>query len=429
MTIAGLSSATLQSLLQQLNSGSSNGSSGSANSLLSALSNSGQSGSSSTSTTTSGTPAYVLSSSQKQTQSQLFSYSNLGTLINKTESSLSDLLNQNGRGAAVDGLGRPLTHSISVDVKSLATAQTLTSGSFPAADTNVLGTGTLKLTVGTATPVSVSITDGSLNGVSKAINDAAAGIATKVVQNNDGSYSLQITGGKTGAANSFGLSGLSDLVYDPTTGTGTLHATTQAADASYTVDGVAHTSATNDAVQVAPGVVTSFTQTGAQTLSSPIGQSNASTAAQTLVSDFNSLVAADPTTGSSSTSKATLTQILDKIAAESFNTSTGKKSLADLGVTVGSTGTLSIDQAKLTSAYTSDPTAFNSVISQAASAIKTTLEGSNGVGNQVKSSVHTLMTQLVHIPTLAEVMSGNTSSSSNSSSNSVASQILSGFSA
>lgn len=425
MTVSGLSSATLQSVLQQLNSGSSNGTSSSVTSLLNDLNNSGQS-----STTNSATPAYVLSSSQKQSQSQLLSYSNLGALINKSESSLSDLINQNGAGVAVDGLGRPLTSSVSVSVDSLASAQTLTSGSYPSTSTDVFGTGTLKLTVGTGTPVSIDITDGSLDGVSSAINNAAAGIASKVVQNNDGSYGLQITGNQTGAANSFALSGLSDLVYDPSTGVGTLQATTTAADASYSVGGVSHTSPTNDNVQVAPGVTTSFTQTGTQTLTSPIGQSNASNSAQTLVSDFNALVSADPTTSSSTASgKSTLTQILDAIAGQTFGTGASSKSLSDLGITVGSNGTLSVDQTKLSSAYTSDPAAFNSVISQAAEAIKSKLSQGNGVADQVKSSVQSLVTQMAHIPTLAEVLSGSSNSASGSSSTSVASQILSGFTA
>ena len=241
---------------------------------------------------------------------------------------------------------------------------------------------------------------------------------------------LQITGSKTGAANGFGLSGLGDLVYDPTNGTGTLQATARAADATYTIGGVSRTSPTNESVPVASGVVASFTATGPMTLSSPIGQSNASGAAETLVSDFNALISADPTSASTTSSgHSTLTQILDKIAGQSVSTQTGTKSLADLGITVGTDGSLAIDQAKLTSAYSADPAGFNAVITQTAAAVKTTLSSNNGVAEQVKSSVGTLMSQLVHIPTLVDVLSGNSTSAGGSSNSAVASQILSGFSA
>ncbi len=427
MTVSGLSTATLQTLLSQLNSGSSNGSSSQTTSLLSALKASKQTTSTNANTSAGSSPAYVLSTSQKQTQSQLFSYSNMGTLINKAESGLANLLNQNEAGVATDGLGRPLSSAVTVDVTHLATAQTLTTGSFPSSDTTVLGTGTLNVSVGSGSVVPVTINDGSLSGVAKSINDAAAGIAASVVKNNDGSYSLQITGAKTGAENAFSLSGISDLVYSPSTGQGSLQATTTASDAAYSVGGVSKTSPTNDNVTVAPGVTTTFTQTGTQTLSSPVGQSNALNSAQTLVSEFNSLVSADPTGGTTSTSSksTTITQMLDKVAQQSF----GGKSLSDLGISLGTDGSLSINQSTLTAAYNADPKAFNTTITQAAESIKTALSSSNGVASQVHSSVHSLLTQLVQIPSLAQVLAGNTTSSSGSSSSGVASQILSGYSA
>ena len=430
MTVSGLSSATLQSLMSQLNSGSTSGSSNSATSLLNELGKTAQSSASSTANSAQSDPAYVLSASQQQNQSQLLSYSNMGALINKTEGSLTSLINQSSQGVAVDGLGRPLTNAVSVDVNSLASAQTLTSGSFPADDTGVLGTGTLNVTVGSGTAVPITITDGSLNGVAKAINDASAGIAASVKQNSDGSYSLQIVGSNTGAENTFSLSGISDLTYNPTTDSGTLSATAKAADASYTVNGVGSTSPSNENVQVAPGVVTSFTQTGPQSVASPVGQSNATQTAQSLVSDFNSLVSADPTASSSSSSNSTsITKMLDQIAGQSFSVDGTSKSLADYGITVGSNGSLSVDQSTLTSAYSADPAGFNSVISQAAKAINDTLSSNNGVATQIQSSMSNLVTQMVHMPSLAEILAGNSSGASGSSSTSSASQLLAGMSA
>lgn len=431
MSVSGLSSSTLQSLLAQLNSGSTSSGSNSANSILDALTQSGQTASTDNLEQSSGSsPAYVLSSSQQQSQSQLQSYSNLGALVNKAESSLSSLSSQNSLGIALNGSGQPLTSAVAVDVQSLATAQTVVTGSYPADDTNVLGTGTLELTVGNGAAVPITVTDGSLNGVAAAINDASAGIAASVKQNTDGSYSLQITGTNTGANNKFGLNGISDLVYDPSSGTGTLTATATAADAAYTVNGVSATSPTNDNVKLADGAVTSFTKTGVQSVASPVGQAQAATTAQTLVTDFNSLVAADPSaSSSSSTNSATLTQVLDSVAGQSFAVNGQAKSLADYGITVGSNGQLSIDQSTLASSYSADPAGFNSLITQASKALNSTLSSSNGVADQVQSSVSSILNQLVQMPNLAQILSGDSSTASGDSSSSMASQLMSGLSA
>jgi len=350
----------------------------------------------------------------------------MGALINKAESSLSTLIDQNGQGVAVDGLGRPLSSSVSVDVNALAAAQTLTSGSYPSTDKNVFGTGTLNVTVGSGSVVPVTITDGSLSGVAKSINDATAGIAATVVQNGDGSYSLQITGNKTGVGNGFSINGMNELVYDSGTGTGTLQATAKAKDASYTVNGVTHTSPTNDNVTVAPGVTATFTQTGAQTLASPIGQSNSMNSAETLVSDFNSLVSADPSASAGSSSGSTsITKVLDSIVNQNF----GGTTLSALGITVAGDGTLSINQATFGSAFSANPNEVNAAIGQAAQAIKTALSTGDGVANQVKASVESLAVKLAQVPSLAQILAGNSSTASGSSSSSVASQMMSMMSA
>jgi flagellar hook-associated protein 2 len=430
MTISGLSTATLQSLLGNLNSGSAGSSSDQATNLLNSLKAASQPSPSSVSAGQS--PAYVLSDSQKQSKNQLLSYSNLGTLINKTNSSLNEVITSTGQAPAVDGLGNPLLGSVAVTVNNLATAQTLDSGSYPTSDKAVMGTGALSLSVGSGASISINVTDGSLSGVATAINDAAAGISAKVVANNDGSFKLQITGNNTGASNGFSLSGISGLVFNPTTNGGDLQATILAADASYTVGGVTKTSPSNDQVSVAPGIVTSFSQTGTHNVTSPLGQSTASSNAQTLVSEINALIKADPNAGQSSASSSTnttLTKILDTIAGQSFSVGTGSHSLSDLGISVGSDGTLAVDQTKLTAAYQSSPTIFNSVINQASKAVETTLSGAHGVSSQVKSSVQTLVAQMVHLPSLADILAGNSTSSSSSSNSSLTSQLLSGFSA
>lgn len=437
MSVSGLSSAALQTLLQQLSSGSStssnSSSSASTSSLLtSLLSNSASTSSSSASsglTGTAGTPAYLLSSSQKQAESQLVSYSSLGKLISTTEDSLSNLIKQNSQGVAVDGNGKPLTTSATVDVTQLAAAQSLSSSSYGSADTSVFGTGTLTVTSADGSSQEISITDGSLNGVASAINGASAGIAAQVVQNSDGSYSLQIAGDSTGAANAFSLSGISDLEYDASTGSGALQATSTAQDALYTVNGgTQQSSPTNDNVAIAAGLTTSFTATGSHSVSSPVGESQAESTASTFVSDFNALISGLPSdqqassSSSSSSSSSTIGNILESIANQTFTVGTTQMSLSDIGISVGSDGSLSLDQSKLSSAYASDPSAVSGVLNQVAQQVSDALSAKGGVGDQVQSSLSTFVTQLVQIPSLADFLSGNSSSTGGS----VADQLLSG---
>jgi flagellar hook-associated protein 2 len=436
MSVSGLSSSALQTLLQQLNSGSSGSSSASTSNLLSSLLSNSASTSSSTSSSSASSsalsalgnsPAYVLSSSQKQAESKLVSYSNLGKLISTTEDALSTLIKQNGQGVAVDGNGKPLTTSATVDVTQLAGAQSLSTSSFGSADTSVLDTGTLTMTMPDGSSKDISISDGSLNGAATAINDSSAGIAAKVVQNSDGSYSLQITGNSTGSGNAFSLSGIADLTFDSTSASGALQETSKAQDALYTVNGgEQQSSPTNDSVSVAPGLTTSFTATGTHTVSSALAAAQAETSANALVSDFNTLMSglpSDQQASASTSSSSTIGSALEKIAGQTFTVGKSQMTLADIGITVGSDGTLSLDQSKLSSAYASDPTAVSGVIGQVAQQISDALSQKGGVSDQVHSSLSTFVNQLAQLPSLADYLSGSASSSSGGS---VADQLLAG---
>jgi flagellar hook-associated protein 2 len=357
----------------------------------------------------------------------LLSYSSLGKLISTTEGALSTLIQQNGQGQPVDGNGKPLSASATVDVSQLASAQALSSSSFGSNDTAVFGTGTLTVTAADGSSQNIAITDGSLNGVASAINNSAAGIAADVVQNSDGSYHLEIAGISTGKNNAFSLSGISDLAFDPSTGSGALQQTNAAQDALYTVNGGAQQSSpTNDNVMVAPGITASFAATGTQTATSSLGQAKTEQTASSLVSDFNALVAGLPSDqqASAATSKtSTIGSALEQIANQTFTVGSSKMTLADIGITVGSDGTLSLDQTKLDSAYAADPTSVSGVITQVAQQVNDALSQKGGLGDQVQSSLGTIVSQLVHVPTLADYLSGNASSSGGSA----ADQLLAGM--
>lgn len=414
MSVSGVSSATLQNLLQSLNSGTSNSSSNStsglSSSLLGALAATNVSASDSASASTSNSPAYVLSSSQKQAESQLLGYSNLGKLISNTESALKGVISQNNLGQAVDGNGKALTTNVTVSVSQLATGQTLASSSFGSADSAVFGTGTLTLTGSTGASKDLTITDGSLNGVASAINGSGTGVNAYVVQNTDGSYQLQLTG-PTGAANAFSLSGIPDLAFDPSTGAGTLQQTVAPHDALYSVNGGAQqSSASNDSVTVAPGVTTSFTATGSQSIATSLGQTQSTQSVNSFIADINAMISglpSDQQASASTSSSTTIGGVLAKLAGQSYTVGNSQKTLADIGITVGSDGSLTLDQAAYQTAYSADPSAVTGLVNQVAQSINNALSQKGGASDVVQSSLKSMVSQMVHVPTLADYMSSS----------------------
>jgi flagellar hook-associated protein 2 len=162
--------------------------------------------------------------------------------------------------------------SHSVTVQQLAQSQTVTSGAFATADA-VVGGGTLRIQLGTqpsgadsftADParaeVQVAVAAGAtLAQVRDAINAAGAGVRAAIVKDGD-QVRLFVTGSTTGANQAFRLTvddddgtptdaaGLSAFAYDPVAAAGAGENLTRvrgAADAQYTIDGVALTARTN----------------------------------------------------------------------------------------------------------------------------------------------------------------------------------------
>ena len=386
-----------------------------------------QSGSAAAAPSTGGASAsYLLSLGSQQAQSAVLGYNQLGKLVNQAEDTLAGL----GQSSTLRTAGGAITQQFTVDVQQLAAAESLSSGTYPDPSKTVVGTGTLTIQLGTVgtsggsftasgTPVTVAITDGTLNGIASAINNAKAGVTATVVQSSTGVYQLVVTGNATGAANAFSLSGVTGLTYDPSAPTSGALALTQAAqDALYTVNGTAQTSPTNQNEAIASGVVANLTAVGVTTVSVPFGQQQASAAAQNLANSFNQLLSsisllttsggqlrADPSVA------FTLVQSLGAAAGQSF----GGKTLADIGVTTQSDGTLAVDPAKLQAAYAADPSGTNAVISGASQAIRQTLEDAAGPRGAIDQETRALVSVMCQGPSLANYLLAGASTSSASS--------------
>jgi len=408
MSISGISSSVLsllqaqQAKQQQSAAGSSAGAAG---------------GSSSDS-------AYQLSlGQQQQTVSDLLSYSAMGKMVKQADSVMAELARDHTNAAiAVDGANRPLVSQHTVDVQQLAAAQAVVSGSAADSDYADFGTGTLTLNLGSVDaqtgvftaggqPVTIAITNGTLDGIAAAINGAKAGV-TATVEQSGGLYDLRVTGDSTGAANAFTLSGIPALAYDPTgTTVGGMAAVQSAQDALYSVDGGdVQSSPTNTGVVLAPGVAQTFTATGSFQVSAIVGQGGADAPAGKLVQAFDSLLGQLTQMGGDATA-SDLAKALGQVAGGTF----AGKGLADIGISQQADGTLSLDTAKLEAAFGADPSGTSMAINEAAAAFQKVLDGASGQNAPIQTQMQSLVDLLTRGTTLIDYLSGNAGGSSSQS--------------
>ena len=280
----------------------------------------------------------------------------------------------------------------SLEVQNLATAATLTSQPVASAATAV-GTGTLQISVGGAsTSVQIGTSDDTLAGIAAAINGAPGnpGVTASIITASDGAR-LVLSGTATGAANAV-------TVTETDGGTGlaavtNLTQTQAAADANFTINGYAATSASNVATGAISGVTLNLLAASAAdtptTLTIAPDTANAQTSIGTFVTALNgvlssiqSLTGYDATTQTAGALNGNATieafqnqlnTILDTVETGS----SGINSLADLGITAdANTGTLDTNSTTLGNALAAN-----------LSGVAALLGGKNGLATQIGSLV------------------------------------------
>ena len=153
--------------------------------------------------------------------------------------------------------------SYRIEVGTLAAAQSVASAPQAAGSTAVIGTGTLHIRVGTGTVVDVEVdsTHQTLEGIRDRINASTAGVSASVVRDAGGAR-LLLSSKTTGAANTINVTttggdgGLAVL----STGGG-LTQVQPPADASFSINGLPLTSATNTLTNVIDGVTLTLNKT------------------------------------------------------------------------------------------------------------------------------------------------------------------------
>ncbi len=292
--------------------------------------------------------------------------------------------------------------SYAVTVSYLAQAEQLLSGVLATSGTATIGTGTLQLSLGgTSFTVDIGSSDDTLDGIAAAINSASGnpGITATVLDGSGGAY-LLLASSLTGAANTIEVTetdtggALAALTYSASgTNADNYTVQSQAQDATYSVAGVSATSSSNTITNALNGVTLDLTGTTAAdspatlTVSTDTAtiESNVSalvSAYNTLVGTFSSLGGYDSSTSTAGPmmGSALLSGIENQIQNALYSVvDTGSStydSLASVGITANSDGTLSLDQATLANALATDFSAVSALFS-----------GSGGVATSLNTQI------------------------------------------
>src|SRR6478735_7681333 len=215
-------------------------------------------------------------SSLKNMLSQLSSA--LGERVRTGDLSSQPGVANGGVASASSPSGTVGSGTYSLEVLTLAKAQTLASPAY-GAGTDTVGAGKLTIRFGNATgssftadgaraPLVIDIAAGkTLADVASAINSKGAGVRAYVAQTADGAQ--LVIKGADGAKNGFiveatetpGQEGLAALAWDPTAGGDPDRLKGASSDASFKLDGLLMTSASNDTGTIAPGLALKLTGT------------------------------------------------------------------------------------------------------------------------------------------------------------------------
>ena len=307
--------------------------------------------------------------------------------------------------------------SYSVSVSQLAQAEQLVSSTAYSSSSAAVGTGTLQLSLG-GSSFSVGITSGNdtLSGIAAAINSASGnpGIEASVVTGTNGAH-LVLTSSLTGASNTIAVSetdtgtGLSALTY----GAGSTNYTQQAAaqDASFSIAGVSYTSPGNTVSDALSGVTLNLLTPTSTPATLTVGDNTATiennikafvSAYNTLQSSLAQLGSYDATTNTAGPlmGNAALSGAQNQIRAALYNVvdtgSSTYNTLASIGITSNSDGSLSLNSATLSAALSSNFSAVSNLFSGTggiASGLNSVLSSELASGGPIDSLSQTLVKQ------------------------------------
>ncbi|SFF76251.1 flagellar hook-associated protein 2 [Novosphingobium sp. CF614] len=301
----------------------------------------------------------------------------LGTLVRSGSLARTpSVANSSVATATLSGSSQP-TGSYSLEVTQVANGQRL-AGSVYGSSTSTVGAGTLTLRFGTVagssftedtsqSSIDITVESGdTLADVATAINASGAGITAYVATTSSGAQ--LVLKGQEGTTNGFiieaGDSSLSNLAWSPGASTGTLLATAQ--DATFEIDGLSYTSASNTITDAIPGVKLQLTGTNSGTPTT-VSFSDPSDSIASSMQDFTDALNELMTELNTATALGgdlvndagarSLKRALAGLAGTTVmpNATGAAKTLADLGLSTQRDGTFTLDTSRLSATLAADP--------------------------------------------------------------------------
>lgn len=341
-----------------------------------------------------------------------------GTLQSQPQSTNSSVLTASAQtGAVLTGL------TSSITVSQLASAQVATTQTAVADRSTVLGSGQFTLTLGTATyssdgtqmtgftagsgtPVTIDVTDGSLDTIANAINAKKAGVTASVVTDVDGKAYLSLKG-TSGTTQAFTLQATSDpsgALAQLNVGVGATGTkmSSIAQNAKLTVDGVSVERASNTVTDLINGVKLQLNGTSSTPVS--LTATTQSDALKQAISDFvdsyNTVLAdiktqTDPQNGplKSDTAAQGLLNSLRSLTTRSLLTNAQPgtpTTLAEIGIQTNRDGTLTVDDAAVTNALNTYPASVEAIFSFSTSSSDGITSALNGISLTSTSTLYGL---------------------------------------
>lgn len=287
--------------------------------------------------------------------------------------------------------------SYQLSVSNLATAQTLTSGTFASTST-VLGSGTLTIALGTPTytgstpdtysaftqtstiDITIDGNNNTLAGVRDAINLADAGVNASILSNGS-TYQLILVSETTGTANSMSISvsgdssgtdtdssGLSQLIYNASASQ--MQQYVAGSNAAFTLNGISISSPTNTVSEVVDGVTLNLLDTTSSAVTIDVKTDTTAIVAnvQAFVDAYNAyatlsndLTKYDATTGTAgvlqgdATARSVMAQIRAELGYQVAGLSGSYETIADVGISIDQSGVMTFTQSTFESAFAAAP--------------------------------------------------------------------------
>lgn len=298
--------------------------------------------------------------------------------------------------ATATATGSAPAGTYSINVIRLATAHKIASDSNFSSSSDAVGAGTLAITVGTTTTnVSLSSGTATLANLRDAINASSAKVTANIISGDSGTK-LVLTAKESGQT--VGIAAADDNAGDGAdfaklSTFNTVGAAPQSAQVE--VDGVLVSANSNTVTTALSGVTLNLAKTGTTTLTVARDSSTVKTAVDNFVKAYNDLQTQAKTLtqydtannkGSTLTGDATVRSIQSQIYSALSQVPAGiggaYSRLSDLGITLQSSGQLSLDSSKLQTAIDANFSSVVSTLNAYGGAFKTKatqLTASNGI--------------------------------------------------